>query len=120
MITASSKFTIHRLSPSDPSQSWANPQPLPPGLTSTAPTGAGRIDLSQSNRFKSQHKRPGADGASSLPEVTDPFYRLPLPTVFIKQMLLTLETCYGYEYDQTQKSSFSPDFQGPSRAHQTP
>ena len=31
-----------------------------------------------------------------------------------------METCCGYEYEQTRKSIFPSDFQGPSRAHRTP
>ena len=38
----------------------------------------------------------------------------------IDQRLLTLETCCGYEYEQTRKSIFPSDFQGPSGAHRTP
>ena len=37
----------------------------------------------------------------------------------IDQRLLTLETCCGYEYEQTRKSIFPPDFQGPSGMHRT-
>ena len=37
----------------------------------------------------------------------------------IDQRLLTLETCCGYEYEQTRKSISPPDFQGPSGTHRT-
>ena len=37
----------------------------------------------------------------------------------IDQRLLTLETCCGYEYEQTRQSIFPPNFQGPSGTHRT-
>ncbi|KAL6310945.1 hypothetical protein AAG906_008529 [Vitis piasezkii] len=57
--------------------------------------------------------------ANPFPEVTDPFCRLPLPTLFHRLRLFTLET------DAVMSTTgvgalCPPDFQGPSRVHRTP
>ena len=52
-------------------------------------------------------------------------YRSILPTsltymLLVDERLFTLETCCGYGYDPARKSHSPSDFQGPTRAHQTP
>jgi hypothetical protein len=52
-------------------------------------------------------------------------YRSILPTsltymLLVDERLFTLETCCGYGYDSARKSNSPSDFQGPTRAHQTP
>lgn len=42
--------------------------------------------------------------ANPFPEVTDPICRLPLPTLFYRQRLFTLETCCGYGYGLARES----------------
>ncbi|KAJ5453336.1 hypothetical protein N7530_012803, partial [Penicillium desertorum] len=57
--------------------------------------------------------------ANPYPEVTDPFCRLPLSTLFYQLGLFTLETCYGC--GQPGVKTIPPaDFQGSSGAHRTP
>ena len=59
--------------------------------------------------------------ANPFPEVTDLICRLPLPTLFYRQRLFTLETCCGYGYGPARKShKRHQDFQGPTRVHRTP
>ena len=48
--------------------------------------------------------------ANPFPEVTDPDCRLPLPTLFYRQRLFTLETCCGYGYGPARKSHRLPRF----------
>lgn len=52
-------------------------------------------------------------------------YRSILPTsltymLLVDERLFTLETCCGYGYDPARKSHSPSEFQGPTRAHQTP
>ncbi len=46
--------------------------------------------------------------ANPFPEVTDLICRLPLPTLFYRQRLFTLETCCGYGYGLARKSHRLP------------
>ena len=46
--------------------------------------------------------------ANPFPEVTDLICRLPLPTLFYRQRLFTLETCCGYGYGLARKSNHLP------------
>ena len=46
--------------------------------------------------------------ANPFPEVTDLICRLPLPTLFYRQRLFTLETCCGYGYGLARKSHHLP------------
>ena len=46
--------------------------------------------------------------AIPFPEVTDLICRLPLPTLFYRKRLFTLETCCGYGYGPTRKSKGLP------------
>ena len=48
--------------------------------------------------------------ANPCPEVTDRICRLPLPTLFYRQRLFTLETCCGYGYGRARKSHRLPRF----------
>ena len=69
----------------------AQPRPVPGPLRSPSPTGP-------------------ALRANPFPEVTDPDCRLPLPTLFYRQRLFTLETCCGYGYGPARKSHRLPRF----------
>ena len=46
--------------------------------------------------------------ANPFPEVTDLVCRLPLPTLFYRQRLFTLETCCGYGYGPARNSNRLP------------
>ena len=46
--------------------------------------------------------------ANPFPEVTDLICRLPLPTLFYRQRLFTLETCCGYGYGPARNSNRLP------------
>ena len=46
--------------------------------------------------------------ANPFPEVTDLICRLPLPTLFYRQRLFTLETCCGYGYGPARNSNHLP------------
>jgi len=54
------------------------------------------------------------------PEVTDPFCRLPLPTLFHWPEAVHLGDLMRYEYDRAWTVLGPPDFQGPPGAHRTP
>ena len=69
----------------------AQPRPVPGPIRSPSPTGP-------------------ALRANPFPEVTDPDCRLPLPTLFYRQRLFTLETCCGYGYGPARKSHRLPRF----------
>ncbi|KAK8670558.1 hypothetical protein V6N13_037176 [Hibiscus sabdariffa] len=92
------------------------------------PAGTRRPALA-AGAARAVHRQPTGSGlgppcpalrANPFPEVTDPFCRLPLPTLFIDQRLFTLETGCGYEYDRARTALGPPDFQGPLVAHRTP
>ena len=77
----------------------------------------------------SPHSVPTLQEAAQLAQPLEPilfpklriyFADFPYLHCSIDQRLLTLETCCGYEYEQTRKSVFPSDFQGPSGAHRTP
>ena len=83
--------------PTGRSQRWSElgperPRPAPAGSTPAScpsPTGP-------------------ALRANPFPEVTDLICRLPLPTLFYRKRLFTLETCCGYGYGPTRKSKGLP------------
>ncbi|CAL8988986.1 unnamed protein product [Prunus brigantina] len=72
------------------------------------PAGTRRPALA-AGAARAVHRQPTGSGpgppcpalaANPFPEVTDPFCRLPLPTLFHRPRLFTLETRCGYEYDR--------------------
>ena len=75
-----------------------------------------------SAQLEHQNKDPYTQPSEPIlfPKLRIYFADFPYLHCSIDQRLLTLETCCGYEYDRTRKSSSPPDFQGPSRAHRTP
>ena len=88
---------------------------LPPTHTSTS-TVPHRIHDS----FRLEPVRPSPQSQSFSQS-----YRSILPTsltymLLVDERLFTLETCCGYGYDPARKSHSPSDFQGPTRAHQTP
>ncbi|KAL5697088.1 hypothetical protein ACHQM5_031054 [Ranunculus cassubicifolius] len=58
--------------------------------------------------------------ANPFPEVTDPFCRLPLPTLFHRPEAVHLGDLMRYEYDRARLVLGPPDFQGSPGAHRTP
>ncbi|KAI3662673.1 hypothetical protein L6452_47018 [Arctium lappa] len=78
----------------------------------------------RSRRGSSSSSPPTADGfgtgtpvpspqSQSFSEVTDPFCRLPLPTLFHRPEAVHLGDRCGYEYDRAWEALGPPDFQGP-------
>jgi hypothetical protein len=70
--------------------------------------------------FRPQPVRPSPQSQSFSQS-----YRSILPTsltymLLVDERLFTLETCCGYGYDPARKSHSPSEFQGPTRAHQTP
>ncbi len=58
--------------------------------------------------------------ANPFPEVTDPFRRLPLPTLFHRPQAVHLGDLDAAMSTTGVAALGPPDFQGPSRAHRTP
>ena len=79
--------TTVRARPSE--EGLAQPLPVPRPLRAPSPTGP-------------------ALRANPFPEVTDLVCRLPLPTLFYRQRLFTLETCCGYGYGPARNSNRLP------------
>ena len=62
------------------------------------------------SRIRASYHSPNGSAlrANPCPEVTDPVCRLPLPTLFYRQRLFTLETCCGYGYGPARNSNRLP------------
>ena len=95
---------------------------VPATVRTRPPREGGPRPAPAGSRPASCHSPTGpALRANPFPEVTDLICRLPLPTLFYRQRLFTLETCCGYGYGPARKSKTSPqDFQGPTGVHRTP
>ncbi|KAK8529006.1 hypothetical protein V6N13_124728 [Hibiscus sabdariffa] len=103
-----------------------------------APEGAvpspspGRHAATRSRRGSSSSSAPAADGfgtgppcpalrANPFPEVTDPFCRLPLPTLFHRPEAVHLGDLMRVMSTTGRGTALGPpDFQGPPGAHRTP
>ncbi|KAK7384336.1 hypothetical protein VNO78_30028 [Psophocarpus tetragonolobus] len=92
------------------------------------PTGTRRPALA-AGAARAVHRQPTGSGlgppcpalrANPFPEVTDPFCRLPLPTLFHRPEAVHLGDLMRYEYDRAWEALGPPDFQGPPGAHRTP
>jgi hypothetical protein len=95
--------------------------PRPASGTAAKPTtGQSTVPHRIHDSFRLEPVRPSPQSQSFSQS-----YRSILPTsltymLLVDERLFTLETCCGYGYDPARKSHSPSDFQGPTRAHQTP
>ena len=107
-----------RHSPSRPlSGPGTGPRPVQPTLR---PADQSTVPHRIHDSFKLEPVRPSPQSQSFSQS-----YRSILPTsltymLLVDERLFTLETCCGYGYDPARKSHSPSEFQGPTRAHQTP
>jgi hypothetical protein len=100
-------------------------RPLPGPGTGPRPVQPLRADQSTvphriHDSFRLEPVRPSPQSQSFSQS-----YRSILPTsltymLLVDERLFTLETCCGYGYEPARKSHSPSEFQGPTRAHQTP
>ncbi len=98
------------------------PRPAVQQYSSCEPTTASQSTVPHRihDSFRLEPVRPSPQSQSFSQS-----YRSILPTsltymLLVDERLFTLETCCGYGYDPARKSHSPSDFQGPTRAHQTP
>ncbi|KAL2223640.1 UNVERIFIED_CONTAM: hypothetical protein Sindi_3105600 [Sesamum indicum] len=93
------------------------PFPVRPPAGTRRPRSRRGSQLEQfadSRRVRNWDPRCPALRANPFSEVTDPFCRLPLPTLFHRPEAVHLgDLMRGYEYDRARTALGPPDFQGP-------
>ena len=87
-------------------RSWGGPRAGP----GPVPGSASRPRPAPASPRPASHPSPTGPALRAIPcpEVTEPVCRLPLPTLFYRQRLFTLETCCGYGYGPARKSHRLP------------